>query len=845
MATRGLACIATEKLMQLVLLCAALLCIVESVAYAIDPWQNYSLPIDERVEDLLKRLTLEEKIQQTWSVAPAIAHLQIPAYNWRSNCVHGWAKSGGKWSANETWTVFPTPLMLAASWDRSLMRIVGSVTADEGRALHNLAVKAQGGASPEARGINCFAPNVNFCRHPLWGRNQETLGEDPVLLSELAVYYTKGLQEGLENEESTGKEREPTPKYLKVAANSKHYAVHEGPETDPVDRSKFIAIVNKHDIYDYYIEGHKAVIQKADIATVMCAYSSTNYSKNAPDCASDFLLKDILRTQLQFNGAVISDNGAVRMVYETHHWSATSTEATASCLNAGCDMDLGPDAYYPVFLKDALTKKLTSETIINQAVGRLLRIRFSLGEFDPEERVPYRKLGKEVLDTSEHRALNLRAAREGIVLVMNENNAFLPLHLLTSKSAGSAGLSHVKQLSSEPSVSVIKSTAKHSPQTISTIAVIGWHATDTTVLLANYEGIPSHVTTVLEGVQNYVNRIHPATKVVHALGCSSAKCESSLLFSEALKTASTADVIIVTVGINQDISREGHDWDSGYLCDLKSVGPAGGLPGCQYPLLKQLNTLNKPLVLVMVTGNPISIQLQTPSTNMVMAILYAFYPGAEGGQAVAEAIFGEFSPSGRLPFTVYANVSSLPDMGDQDMTRAPGKTYRYYQGSVLFPFGFGLSYTNFLYSSLSLSASALVPCQSLTASLSLINSGSFKSDEIVQVYLRYESRSWSSPPASISAFPYHSLRNFTRVLGISPQEQRSISFVIHPEDMTVVDDDGIRWIMPGQWRLFAGHQQPSRPTLSEHGADENGDVLDSVFSVSGKPTPIASCLTAV
>ena len=437
------------------------------------PFCNDVLDFVSRTNDLVKRLTIAEMIQQTSSIAPAIPRLGINAYNWRSNCMHGWSKSGGNWANGLRWTVFPAPIGLGATFDTELVYTAGQITSDEGRALHNAMLQKFEGESTEAAGLNCFSPNVNLFRDPRWGRGQETYGEDPYLLSMLGVAYTRGLQEGEDSE------------YLKVAACAKHFAVHSGPEEL---RFGFVANVSLYDLYSTYLPAFKSQVLAGKVSQMMPAYNGLRVAKysedGAPGCANKYLLRDILRGEWNVpNISVCSDNGGLRHAVEQKYFS-TVVEGAAGTMNASTDIDLGFDVIFPSFLHVALKRRLLNQQTIEDAVWRTFYLRMRLGDFDPPLKVTYQSIGKDHLDTQSNREVNLEAAIKSIVLLKNKND-FLPIL----------------------------------PSSLKKVAIIGPNID--AIPLSNYEGIPSTTVSVLEGIKTVLGY---DVIVSSAKGCSHTKC---------------------------------------------------------------------------------------------------------------------------------------------------------------------------------------------------------------------------------------------------------------------------------------------------------------------------------
>ena len=734
------------------------------------PFCDTSKSFMERAVDLVSRLTTAEKIGQTSTIAPAIPRFGIKDYNWRSNCVHGWTSSGGHWPSDLKWTVFPAPMGLAATFDADLVLKVGQATADEGRALHNEMLVTNNGSSTEAAALNCFSPNVNLVRDPRWGRAEETFGEDPYVLSVIGSAYTRGLQEG-DNE-----------KYMKVAACPKHYAVHSGPDND---RSHFVANTSLHDLYDTYLPAFKSQVMGAKAAQVMPAYSGVRCKyqpDGAPDAANPFLLKTVLREQFNApNISTCSDNGGVREVYATHKYVATAELAAAVCMNATNDLDLGHDEVYLQNLQKALDDKYVQEQTITDAVVRSFYLRMMLGDFDPPSMVPYQLIDKSHLDTPQTQALNLQAARESIVLLKKAKNS-LPLD----------------------------------PKSIKNIAVVGPHGNATRTPLSNYAGIPSKVVSPLEGIQKQLS----GATVNFSEGCSNPKCSDTSKFKDALDIVRSADVVIMVMGIDGSIEGEGHD-RVGSSCNGKSIDVLQ-LPGCQNEFIQQVAALNSKVILVLMNGGPISLTNEVLGDDKVIAIIDTFYPGALGGTAIADVLFGNYNPGGRMPVTTFLSSDEIPPAVDYNMTTPPGRTYRYYTGTPQFRFGYGLSYTSFEYSKLAVDSTTVNPCDSIKVTVSVENTGKLAGDEVIQIYL--------APPKSSDKpfFPNVQLVGFNRV-NIKPGESHTATFELNPYLLSLVDEDGEHKIFPGDYTVLSANQP-------------GDDMLKATFTISGTaPVKTSTC----
>ena len=684
---------------------------------------------DTRIENLLSKMTLDEKIPQLLNDAISIERLHIPKYNWWSECLHGIGFSGIA-------TVFPQAIGLAASFDLDLIKRIAIAISDEGRAKHHEAVRNN--ERKIYQGLTFWSPNINIFRDPRWGRGQETYGEDPFLTSKMGVTFVKGLQGD-------------NPKYLKLVATPKHYVAYSGLESE---RHKFDAIVSKKDLWETYLPAFEACMREGKAEAIMGAYNRVN---GDPCCASEFLLDEILRKGWEFKGHVVSDCGAIRDIYHDHKVVETGAEAAAMAINAGCDLFCSVGIFTKKkkrirweWISTAIKTNLLKEEVIDKALNRLFRARFLLGMFDPPELVPYTNIPYEVNDCEEHRQLALEAAKKTIVLLKNEGN-LLPLE-----------------------------------KNIKKIAVIGPTADNKDVLLGNYNGTPSKYTTILNGIRESVS---DQTEILFSEGCP-LKEKSTEGFNEAIKIAKDADIAILVLGISPRLEgEEGQATES----DLEGDRLEIGLPGSQKDLLKTIQGIGKPIVLILTGGSAISFNF---AKEHIRSILFSWYPGEEGGKAIAEVIFGTYNPAGRLPVTFYKSVDQLPDVRDYNMV---GRTYRYFKGEPLYPFGYGLSYTDFKYSSLKLSSGEINSGEKVKVSVDVENIGRMEGEEVVQLYISQSSKSFR--------VPIRELKGFKRI-NLNKNEKKTVSFEINQNHYSIVNMDGERIVQPGEIMIFVGGSQP-------------------------------------
>ena len=566
---------------------------------------------EEAARKLVGKMTLEEKISQMKHTAPAIDRLGIQAYNWWSESPHGVGRCGVA-------TVFPQSIAMAASFNTDRMQQVGDAVSDEVRAKYNEFKKQ--GFTDIYQGLTVCGPVLNIARDPRWGRVQETYGEDPYLTGRMGAAYVKGMQgEG---------------QYRKAANVLEHFAAHSGPENG---RLEWNTVVGDEDLKKTYLPAFAYCIQQADPAGVMPAY---NNFRGVPCCMNSYLLKEVLRNQLGFQGFTESDAGEIEYSYKIQDQAKSLPEMAALCVKAGCDLSIGDanEGFAYEHLKEAVDAGLITEEEIDEAVVRIMAVRFSLGMFDPE--CSYNQIPYDQLDSKENRALNRQMAQESIVLL--KNDGLLPLNKKTN------------------------------------VAVIGPNADEKLVLLGNYYGYPTHYSTFLNGIQQQAEG-----KVLFARGITpfgSSDKENDTPLYEAVIAAQKSDVVVMLMGLNPVYESEECDFNG----DRRDIE----LPPAQKKLYETVRALGKPIVFVNVSGSCVNLSVQDKECN---AVVQCFYPGAEGGRALADILYGQVSPSGRLPLTFYSGEHNLPPIGDYSMAN---RTYRYYTGQPVYPFGHGLTYSH-------------------------------------------------------------------------------------------------------------------------------------------------------
>ncbi|MEZ4667278.1 MAG: glycoside hydrolase family 3 C-terminal domain-containing protein [Anaerolineae bacterium] len=716
----------------------------ESPLY-LDPNQ----PTEARVNDLISRMTLEEKVAQMGSKAPGIPRLNVPAYNWWNEALHGVGRAGIA-------TVFPQAIGLASTWNTDLIYRMAVVISDEGRAKHHDALKRD--VHDEYTGLTFWSPNVNIFRDPRWGRGQETYGEDPYLTSRLGVNFVHGLQGD-------------DPKYFKTVATAKHYAVHSGPEAL---RHSFNALVSGRDMYMTYLPAFKALITEAKAYSIMGAYNRVN---GEAACASPFLLQRVLREEWGFDGFVVSDCGAISDIFANHLMVGSPAEAAALAVKNGCDLECCETYGIPCTdpeLPNAVAEGLLTEDDINGAVSRLFTARFRLGMFDPPEMVPFAQIPMSVVDSTEHRQLSLDVAQQSLVLLKNEGN-ILPLDSSKIKS----------------------------------IAVIGPNADNTLVLVGNYMGTPAEPVSVLAGIQTAM----PDGEVYYAKGCEILG-GSRDGFAEAVEAASKSQVAVMVMGLSQQMEGE-EGQQEGNPPGITSRGDRMvtlDLPPIQQELLEAVHATGTPIVLVLINGSMVSINW---ADENIPAILEAWYPGQAGGTAVANALFGDYNPGGRLPVTFYQSIRDLPPFESYSMVN---RTYRYFTGEPLYKFGYGLSYTTFSYDNLQVGSEKVASGESVSVTVDVENTGNVAGDEVVQLYLQDVEAS--------SPVPQLQLQGFNRI-HLAPGEKQTVEFTLKSEQMSFFDDAEGWLLQPGLFKLWIGGQQPN---LQADAQPEN--VLAGQFTVA-------------
>ena len=852
-------------------------------------YKDPGAPMEKRVDDLLSRMTLEEKVSQLMNDSPAIERLSVPAYNWWNECLHGVARAGRA-------TVFPESIGLAATWDADLMFRVATAISDEARAKHHEFVRR--GKRNIYQGLTFWTPNINLFRDPRWGRGMETYGEDSYLTGRMAVAFIKGLQGD-------------DPKYLKTVATAKHYAVHSGPE--PL-RHTFDAVIDESNLRETYLPHFEAAIREGGAYSVMCAY---NRIDGQPACANPRLLEDILRKEWGFKGYVVSDCGAIGDIYRNHKFSPTAEEGVSKALKAGTDLNCGVE--YENLLP-AVRSGLLAESEIDQALRRLLRARFKLGMFDPTEMVRYAQIPYSENDSPAHRELALTAARKSIVLLKNEGRTLplskalktiaiigpnaddpdvllgnyngvptapvTPLEGIRRKVAPRTRVLYARgsELATNlPSFEVVPTEAlfssngpdrrkglkgeyfnacnfdgkTHRPRELTypnsgklvgqvprdqqplfvridpQINFSWWDSAprqdmdddDFGVRWTGYLSAPVSGTYQLgavgmnafelyldgkplvqfNGIHDRAYRyapvelragtLYPIRLDFHEyLNDASIELVWSLPLvsrtQEAITAARQADAVVLVLGLSPRLEGEEmrvpvEGFEGGDRTQL-------GIPRAQEDLMQAIMALGKPVVVVLLNGSALAVNW---ARDHVPAIVEAWYPGQAGGTALADVLFGDYNPAGRLPVTFYESADQLPPFSDYSMT---GRTYRFFEGEPLFPFGYGLSYTAFAYRKLNLPKLVSAGDQ-VKIAVEVENTGTLAGEEVVQLYLKI--------PAAARPVPIRSLGGFQRI-ALRPKERRTVEFTLLPQQFSHTTRDGRRVVEPGRFEISVGGRQP-------------------------------------
>jgi beta-glucosidase len=847
------------------------------------PFQDRLLPVDQRVDDLIGRMTLEEKVTQMQNNAPAIARLGVPKYDWWNEGLHGVAFSG-------TATNFPQVIGMAATWDADLVNRMGETISTEARAKYNEAIRE--GDYERFFGLTFWAPNINIFRDPRWGRGQETYGEDPYLTSRLGVAFVKGMQ-GTD------------PNFLKVVSTPKHFAVHSGPEPE---RHKFNVDVSPHDLEDTYLPAFRAAITEAHAQSVMCAYNAID---GPPACANEMLLKEHLRDAWAFDGYVVSDCGAVADVATGHHYAADTAHAAAESVKAGTDLNCG-SAYKA--LVDAVHQGLITEAELDTALHRMSRARFRLGMFDPPDSYAYGRIAMSEDNSAEHRNLSLEAARESMVLLKNDKGV-LPLrpglkriavvgptaelvqslqgnyngpppepvlpvagiekrfggakvlyaqgaslvdgfaipieHTALRPVSGKAyGLTgeyfSTKEVTGTPVVTRVDRSINFNWDKVAPVAglqrdnfAVRWSGSLVPPAAGDYklgvrmnycyscqnaegfklyldgkllvESAAAERRAVIEAPVHFDNTRPHAIRLEYFHGSGTAgidltwQAPAEALRTEAVKAAKKANVTVAFVGLSPLLEGE--------EMPVSLDGFSGGdrtaidLPKVQEEMLEAIAATGKPLIVVLQNGSALAVNWAQQHAN---AILEAWYPGEEGGTAIAETLAGDNNPGGRLPLTFYASLDQVPGFEDYSMQ---GRTYRYFAGKPLYGFGYGLSYSTFAYSHLSVEAANVKAGEPVVVTVEVRNTGAVAGDEVVELYL--------TQPKGFET-PLRELVGFQRVHAV-PTAGARVTFTIDPRSLGQVDEVGNRKILPGEYTVWIGGSQP----------EDGGAGVSAKFTVVG------------
>jgi len=681
------------------------------------PYLDPDLPLTARVDDLVSRLRLPEKIGQLLHENAAIERLGVPAYNWWNEACHGVGRNGRA-------TVFPQVIGLGATWNRALVHAVARVISDEARAKHHAATAA--GRRGQYQGLTFWTPNINIFRDPRWGRGQETFGEDPFLTGELGAALVRGLQGD-------------DPHHLKTAACAKHFAVHSGPEHA---RHGFNAEPTRKDFVETYLPAFEKLV-RSGVEGVMGAYNRT---LGEPCCGSRLLLGEILRGRWGFKGYIVSDCGAVDDFHRHHKVTRNAAESAALAVKSGCDLNCG--CTYSELVQ-GVQDGLITESEIDVSLRRLLATKFKLGLFDPGERGLWSKIPSAGIDCAEHRQLARQAAVESIVLL--KNNGILPLR-----------------------------------QDHESILVVGPTAVSTSALLGNYHGFSSRLVSIAEGI---MERAPEECRLEYRIGCPlSGRGLPGVNYTCVI--AAENEVTIAVLGL--DPSLEGEEGDA-------VASPTGGdresieLPKVQSDFFAQLRQHARKLIVILTGGSPIAVPEVQDAAD---AILQVWYPGCEGGRAVADVLFGDVTPSGKMPVTVPCRTEDLPPFEDYAMR---GRTYRFADIEPLYPFGFGLTYATLSYGLLSLSATHLVAGQKVVARVALSNSSNRTVAEIVQCYIR--------PPLTWPNAPKATLVDFQKI-PVPANETAIVEFILPYHAFAQIDAAGESVSVPGVYEIIVGAASP-------------------------------------
>jgi len=628
-------------------------------------------------------------------------------------------------------TVFPQAITMAGSFDEDLLEEVADAISTEGRAKYNMQQKFSD--TDIYKGLTFWSPNVNIFRDPRWGRGHETFGEDPYLTSRLGVRFVEGIQGHDE-------------KYLKAAACAKHFAVHSGPEDL---RHFFDAKTSTTDLYETYLPAFKACVQEAKVEAVMGAYNRTN---GEPCCGHKQLLQDVLREEWGFTGHVVSDCWAIKDFYEGHKVTDGPLDSVAMAMNHGCDLNCGNLFSY---LQEAVEKGLVAEERVDEAIVNLYTTRMKLGVLEETTDNPFDEISYLEVDSDKMKALNLKTALKSVVLLKNENQ-LLPL-----------------DKSKYP-----------------TIGVIGPNANNRKALVGNYEGTASEYVTVLEGIKEYVG---DSCRVLYSDGCHLYKDRIENLgvandrISEVKGICEYSDIVVCCMGLDAGLEGEEGDQGNQYASGDK---PNLNLPGIQQEVLDVAIASGKPVILVLLSGSALAI---TKAEEDCAAIVYAGYPGAQGGKAVAQILFGEYSPEGKLPITFYKTTEELPEFTDYSMK---DRTYRYMKNEALFPFGYGLSYSEFKLENVTLSSEEIT-ADGITVEADITNTGDYDAAQTVQVYVKVEQEDAPNPQ----------LKGLKKVF-LKKGESTHVSMKLAEEDFGLYQEDGKKHITAGVCSVYVGMNQP-------------------------------------